>query len=113
MQRDRVEECTWGPLCGGWQRGHSHTRAHTHALTPQEASWPVPGLELEGPFLPPPGAAPSALWYWVNYSISVRFCPVSLELSGGHVWGAWHGCPTRNRCTPSPPPARPACDYHL
>lgn len=32
--------------------------------------------------------------------LSVSFCTVSLELSGGHVWGARHGHPTRAGASP-------------
>ena len=99
-------------LFGGWRRNHSHPQAHRDALTPQEARWPVPELELEGPPLPPHGAAPSALWLWVNCSLFVEFCSVSLsslevmcEVPGVAV--------PPDRCEPSPPSVCQASDCHL
>lgn len=77
---------------------------HTHAFTPHEARWPVPGLELEGPSRPPPGAAPSALWFWMNCSISL--CQVLPSESGAQWWSrvrclAWLSHPQQVYALPS------------
>lgn len=82
-----------GDLCGCTEAKELRSRlgAHlcAHALAPLEVRWAFPVLEPESPSPSLQVAAPLTLWLWVNCSTSLSVsCLVSLELSGGHVWGA-------------------------
>lgn len=106
----QAEEWTWGPPL--WRLAEQpFPRLSTCPCPhPRGGQVAVPWLELEGPSLPPPGAAPPALWFWVNCSISI--CWV-LPSESGAQWRLCVGCLAGHRCEPSPPPVTPSLALSL